>query len=530
MPDATVHGAQPDAPVNSYQVKTRPRFVVVLVSVVLLLQVASLATIGVTLHESERRSDEIAALASKVDETARSRSDEIAALASKVEIAALSSKVDETARSISADVEAQIRLDRPTVGPISSVRPSNKSRPHVIMAMDIDYPPYAYTRETHPGPPFSDTHALDEVVGVGADMIKALGEHCGFDVTITQAHWSDCWGAGEIGAGLREGWYHGCMTFTHAAGVRNRYLDFTESWAEPNKPAGLITRLDSNRVPHIKGKDDLAGRTIVDVRPHPHPHPHPTHSTPIPTPAPLSPSDVSSSVCSPQQPPSSPYQVTGWAPTADTLFFVKNECTNETYNSTFKIIQGKDVDLNGSYTNVADAYAPGVGQKKGRGANDQALLAVLEGKADAMWIYGDQADNYRCPPGEKREGWSCDLWNMFGKDFAYIQVGMYQWMHNGTTFAFSKKGSGLNDLLNPCIESFVLTQTFYDTCKIDHAGHTQLQTCLPNEYIKDDKEYVKPEDQKNNMTFVFNHPWRFPTIDMANASRNCSTGYCNCEE
>ena len=286
-PDATVHGAAPVASVNSSQVnssqvtgggKTGPRFVVVLVSVVLLLQVASLATIGVTLHESERRSDEIAALASKVDETARSRSDEIAALASKVEIAALSSKVDETARS----VEAQIRLDLPAVGPISSVRPSNKSRPHVIMAMDIDYPPYAYTRE----PPFNDTHALDEVVGVGADMIKALGEHCGFDVTITQAHWSDCWDAGEIGAGLREGWYHGCMTFTHAAGMRNRFLDFTGSWAEPNKPAGLITRLDRNGVPHIKGKDDLAGRTIVDVRPHPHPHPHPTldpDSDPRPT-------------------------------------------------------------------------------------------------------------------------------------------------------------------------------------------------------------------------------------------------------
>ena len=275
--------AAPVAPVNTSQVntgggKTGPRFVVVLFSVVLLVQVASLATIGVTLHESERRSDEIAALASKVDETARSRSDEIAAL---------SSKVDETARSISADVEAQIRLDLPAVGPISSVRPSNKSRPHVIMAMDIDYPPYAYTRETHPGPPFNDTHALDEVVGVGADMIKALGEHCGFDVTITQAHWSDCWGAGEIGAGLREGWYHGCMTYTHAAGMRNRFLDFTGSWAEPNKPAGLITRLDRNGVPHINGQDDLAGRTIVDVRPPTHPHPtlypdsDPIHPAPL---------------------------------------------------------------------------------------------------------------------------------------------------------------------------------------------------------------------------------------------------------
>ena len=258
--------------------KRAPRFKEVLVGVVLLLQIASLATIGVTLHESERRSDEIAALSSKVDETSLSTLRESARRSD--EIAALSSKVDETARSISADVEAQIRLDLPAVGPISSVKPSNKSRPHLIMAMDIDYPPYAYTRQ----PPYKNKHALDEVVGVGADMITALGEHCGFDVTITQAHWSDCWDAGEIGAGLREGWYHGCMTFTHAAGMRNRFLDFTGSWAVPNKPAGLITRL-VNGVPHINGQDDLAGRTIVDVRPPTHPHPSLyTDSDPIPAP------------------------------------------------------------------------------------------------------------------------------------------------------------------------------------------------------------------------------------------------------
>jgi len=68
--------ALPVAPVNSSQVldtgsKTGPRFVVVLVSVVLILQLASLAIMGVTLHESELRSDEIAALSAKVDETTR---------------------------------------------------------------------------------------------------------------------------------------------------------------------------------------------------------------------------------------------------------------------------------------------------------------------------------------------------------------------------------------------------------------------------------------------------------------------------
>lgn len=189
------------------------------------------------------------------------------------------------------------KMARPLkVGPISSVKPNTDGRPRIIMAMDIDYPPYAYIRK----PPFNSTYELDEVVGVGADMIKALGEHCNFDVTITQGKWDHCWETFHIGKGLREGWYHGCMTFTHAAGVRNRFLDFTGSWAIKNKPAGLITRLDRNGVPHINGKDDLAGRTIVDV--------------------------------------------TGWAPTADTLYFVNNECTGTTHHSTLALYDGNGWD------------------------------------------------------------------------------------------------------------------------------------------------------------------------------------------
>jgi len=63
-------------------------------------------------------------------------------------------------------------------------------------------PPYAYISE----PPYGSKSEVDEVVGVGADMIKAMGKMCGFDVTVIQAHWGDCWGAGEIGQGLLQGW------------------------------------------------------------------------------------------------------------------------------------------------------------------------------------------------------------------------------------------------------------------------------------------------------------------------------------
>merc|ERR1712203_514536 len=96
-----------------------------------------------------------------------------------------------------------------------------------------------------------------------------MAAHCKFDVTVVQAHWSSCWaksddGHGEIGPGLLEGWYNGCMTYTHAAATRNRYMDFTYSWAKPNKPAGLIVKLIDGK-PTFDGGDDLNGRTIVDV-------------------------------------------------------------------------------------------------------------------------------------------------------------------------------------------------------------------------------------------------------------------------
>jgi hypothetical protein len=134
----------------------------------------------------------------------------------------------------------------PGEGMLAGVTPSlTAGRPKLIMAVDIDYPPYAYVRTA----PFTNRTDLDEVIGVGVDMITAMADMCGFDVTVMEAHWSDCWGNGEIGRGLLEGWYHGCMTYTHAAAVRNRYLDFTYSWARPNKPSGLITRLVNGASP-----------------------------------------------------------------------------------------------------------------------------------------------------------------------------------------------------------------------------------------------------------------------------------------
>jgi len=341
---------------------------------------------------------------------------------------------------------------KPMEGPMLSVMPGT-GKAKLILGMDVDYPPYAYLKQA----PYDRRTDLDDVIGVGADMIKGMAAHCDFDVSIMQVHWNDCWGAGEIGAGLREGWYHGCMTYTHATGARNRYLEFTNSWAKPNKPAGLIVKLDNGK-PAFNGHDDLDGKTIVDV--------------------------------------------TGWAPTADTLFFVKNQCTGKPFKN-FKVIQGDTISPNDP--------------KQAKGPNDKALLAVLEGKADAMWIYGDQAANYQCSNGTDEDGWNCDLWKGFGKTFAYVQSGLYGWMHNGTTIAMTKKGSGVAAFLDNCFESFRKTKEYYNVCKIKHHDHNQLSTCIPNKYFKGDPDF---------------HPWTVkdnPYMFKTNKHKTgCSTGYCTC--
>jgi ABC-type amino acid transport substrate-binding protein len=342
----------------------------------------------------------------------------------------------------------------PKEGPMSSVMPA-MAKAKLIMGMDVDYPPYAYLKKA----PYGSSQDLDEVIGVGADMVKGMAAHCGFDVYVLQAHWSDCWGKGEIGKGLLQGWYHGCMTYTHAAGVRNRYMEFTNSWAIPNKPSGLIAKLTGG-VPSFDGNSDLSGKTVADV--------------------------------------------TGWAPTSETLYFIKNQCTKTAFTG-FTIVQGDDLTLD----RAAEA----------KGANDRALLAVLEGKADAMFIYGDQAANYHCKADVTQEGWNCDIWNTFGTDFAYVQSGMFAWMHNGTTTAMSKKGSGVADFLDTCFESFRATKEFYNVCKTKHGSppHSQLLTCIPNDHFASDPDY--------KALTVDHDPYMFGTDKH---SGDCSNGYCPC--
>ena len=102
------------------------------------------------------------------------------------------------------------------------------AKPRVILAIDIDYPPYA----TLVGPPAeSDT----VVGGFGPDVAAGLTEVCDIEVTVIEADWTECWDNDVLGESLKAGYYPGCMTYTHTVGTRNRYLEFSEPILENDK-------------------------------------------------------------------------------------------------------------------------------------------------------------------------------------------------------------------------------------------------------------------------------------------------------
>jgi hypothetical protein len=304
-------------------------------------------------------------------------------------------------------------------------------RPKIILAQDIDYPPYAY---------LGDATEKYDVDGFGHDVAKGLMEVCDIDVTVVETDWSNCWSSGEIGTGLLNGYYHGCMTYTHTAGERNRFMEFSKTILSLNKAAGIIARLDSSGTPNVLGSDSLAGLNIVDVL--------------------------------------------GWAPTSDTLALSENSCTSTMFDG-FNIID--------------PTYDTG-------NSNDDALYTLLNGDADAMWVYADQAKNYKCAD-DIDETWNCTMWEGLGTTYAYIHTGIYDYAYGGTTLSISKKGSGLADILDPCIEKYILTESYYNTC----VENGLTADCFTNSYFPGDDEVT-------------------PSYDLATSdlSTSCSTGYCMC--
>jgi hypothetical protein len=389
-----------------------------------------------------------------------------------------------------SDVSTTVTKGFQNIPTLQGMLPSPGGKTKLIMAVDTDYPPYAYVT----GLEWGSGETTGQVAGIGVEMINAMAKACDFEVETVAASWSDCWTNtspsgpkdGTIGQGLLEGWYHGCMTFTHPYGARNRYSEFTKAWAVKNKPAGLITRLvgkEGSKKPWIGSNDTLLKRTIVDV--------------------------------------------TGWAPTADTLKLATNRCNGKAFED-YTIIQGsslKVLDKDGN---------PIIN------ANDKALTAVLDEKTgiDAMWIYADQAFNYQKTCDNAEDGTSssfnCTLWKGFGDKFAYIQTGLDGWLQDGTTIAMSKKGTGVAEFLNTCFDKFQPTKEFYEVCAKDYKGISELNACKSdgNPYFSKDPSYkgFHQPGQEGDETYAFNATElteakaRFPD------KIGCEHGYCTCSD
>jgi len=326
--------------------------------------------------------------------------------------------------------------------------------PRIIMGIDIDYPPYG----TLVAPP----DANDTVVGgFGPDIAKALMDVCDIEVTTIQASWSECWGDGIIGDSLRAGYYHGCETYTHTTGTRNRYMDFSAPILDQNQAAGFITRLDAQGKPVVPATSLLSDVTIVDV--------------------------------------------SGWAPTVDTTDLLINDCTNSHFD-----IDNSDAGNVIGTTDVVDCTGDFC-----TSANDVAMFMLFNGQADVIYLYSNHAYNYikECEEDPIAAAVNCDLWLQLGQPggYAYIHTGMKEFAIAGTTLSISKKGSGLPQILDPCIEALKHTEKYYQLC--DKWGLTS--SCFVNDFFPASNDDGAISD------------YDLPTNEQA---AGCANGYCSCSD
>ena len=176
------------------------------------------------------------------------------------------------------------------------------------------------------------------------DVIDGMSELCELDIIPVQTNWENCWADNEIGQGLLNGHFHGCMSYTHVKGVRNRYLEFTNAIIHKGS-AGILTRLDTEESPVVSSMSDLEGVKIVDI--------------------------------------------TGWAPTMDGIEFVNNECTGNPFSGYVMSQTGTSYTWTG-YENNSNVMT----DITLTNANDIGLAMLLDGTVDAVWIYADQAERY----------------------------------------------------------------------------------------------------------------------------------------
>ena len=85
---------------------------------------------------------------------------------------------------------------------------------------------------------------------------------------------------------------------------------------------------------------------------------------------------------------------------------------------------------------------------------------------------------------------------------------MYGWARNGTTLTVSKIGSGVPELVNPCIAAFLETEEYYNICE----KNGLVDDCFHNKYFPED---VQTDDKLYEMS-------------TSELTTTCAEGYCPC--
>lgn len=225
-----------------------------------------------------------------------------------------------------------------------------------------------------------------------------------------------------------------------------------------NKPAGIITRIGADGKPVLSPKNDLSGVKIADV--------------------------------------------VGWAPTDDGLYFGTNTCTGNRFTGFEMISPPSTYSWTGTDSDGASVSADLTN------ANDIAMAYLHDGLVDGVWIYADQAHNYDCSHlNGVTPTWECALWKNFGTDYTYVHTGIFEHAHNGTTLTLARKGSGVAELVNPCIQKFLKTPEYKEICE----KHGLVDICYPNEHF----------EAREDVALT----WETATNALTTA---CSDGYCQC--
>ena len=63
------------------------------------------------------------------------------------------------------------------------------------------------------------------------------------------------------------------------------------------------------------------------------------------------------------------------------------------------------------------------------------MAMLMNGTADGMFVYADQAYNYRPNQPNVVPSWDTNLWTGLGTQFAYIHTGMFAHTINGMPMA-----------------------------------------------------------------------------------------------